>query len=156
MAAPAETTPADTMEAFESGQEGISLPRPPVFATSAEERRHRKEQVAGACRIFGRFGFGEGIAGHITARDPEDPDTFWVNPFGMAVRHVRASDLLRVDHTGRILHGSRPVDAAGTPTLIDEENARFTREQTGSPYAGWFSFQPLWDEIVRTDPDLFD
>jgi hypothetical protein len=39
---------------------------------------------------------------------------------------------------------------------VDPENARFTREQTGSPYAGWFSFQPLWDEIVRTDPDLFD
>ena len=29
-------------------------------------------------------------------------------------------------------------------------------EQTGTAYAGWFSFQPLWDEVVRTDPDLFD
>jgi len=114
MAAPADTTPADaTMTAFEPGQQGISLPRPPVFATSAEERRHRKEQVAGACRIFGRFGFGEGVAGHITARDPEDPDMFWVNPFGMSFRHVRASDLLLVDHTGRIHHGTRPVNRAG-------------------------------------------
>jgi hypothetical protein len=34
--------------------------------------------------------------------------------------------------------------------------ARYTREQTGFPLAGWFSFQPLWDEIVRTDPDLFE
>lgn len=22
--------------------------------------------------------------------------------------------------------------------------------------AGWLSFQPMWDEIIRTDPDLFD
>ena len=28
--------------------------------------------------------------------------------------------------------------------------------ETGTPYAGWFSYQPLWDEVVRTDPDLFD
>ena len=48
------------------------------------------------------------------------------------------------------------AEAAGTPTLIDHENAKFTAEQTGTPYMGWFSFQPLWDEVVRTDPDLFD
>ena len=36
------------------------------------------------------------------------------------------------------------------------QNAKFTAEQTGTPYAGWFAFQPLWDEVVRTDPDLFD
>ena len=39
---------------------------------------------------------------------------------------------------------------------IDHENAKFSAEQTGTAYAGWFSFQPLWDEVVRTDPDLFD
>ena len=48
------------------------------------------------------------------------------------------------------------AEAAGTPLLIDEENARFTQSQIGGPLAGWFSFQPLWDEIVRTDPDLFE
>jgi ribulose-5-phosphate 4-epimerase/fuculose-1-phosphate aldolase len=44
---------------------------PPTFATPAEERRHRKERMAAAFRLFARFGFDEGIAGHITARDPE-------------------------------------------------------------------------------------
>jgi ribulose-5-phosphate 4-epimerase/fuculose-1-phosphate aldolase len=48
------------------------------------------------------------------------------------------------------------AEAAGTPTQIDHGNAKFTAEQTGTPYMGWFAFQPLWDEIVRTDPDLFD
>ena len=48
------------------------------------------------------------------------------------------------------------AEAAGTPNLIDADDARYTRDQTASPLAGWLSFQPLWDDIVRTDPDLFD
>jgi hypothetical protein len=48
------------------------------------------------------------------------------------------------------------AEAAGTPKLVNADDARYTCEQTGYPLAGWFSFQPLWDDIVRTDPDLFD
>jgi ribulose-5-phosphate 4-epimerase/fuculose-1-phosphate aldolase len=48
------------------------------------------------------------------------------------------------------------AEAAGTPILIDDKGARYTRDATASPSAGWFSFQPLWSEIVRSDPDLFD
>jgi hypothetical protein len=48
------------------------------------------------------------------------------------------------------------AEAAGTPLLIDPEGARYTRDRSASHAAGWFSFQPLWDEIQRTDPDLFD
>ena len=46
--------------------------------------------------------------------------------------------------------------AAGEPQLIPHEDAVYTRENTASPIAGWLSFQPLWQEICRTDPDLFD
>ena len=42
----------------------------PTFASVEEERQHRKVRLAAAFRLFGRFGFSEGIAGHITARDP--------------------------------------------------------------------------------------
>jgi ribulose-5-phosphate 4-epimerase/fuculose-1-phosphate aldolase len=246
---------------------------PPTFATVEEERLHRKQRLAGALRIFGRLGFGEGVAGHITARDPELLDHFWVNPLGMSFRHARVSDLLLVGPTGEVVEGDRPVnraafvihaavhearpdvvsaahahsvygkawsalgrpldpitqdacafyedhvvvtegggrvvfdeegaaalarglgphkaaihrnhghftvgetvdeaawwfvtmertcqaqllaEAAGTPHLIDPDDASYTRHQTGSPYVGWLSFQPLWDEIVRTDPELFD
>ena len=55
----------------------------PKFDSVEEERLHRKQRLAAAYRLFGRFGFDEGIAGHITARDPERLDHFWVNPFGM-------------------------------------------------------------------------
>ena len=243
-------------------------------STSIEaERIERKTKLAAALRLFGRLGFGEGVAGHITARDPEFPDRFWVNPFGMSFRHVRVSDLILVDHHGNVVvgdatvnqaafvihaavHQARPdvvaaahahslygkalsslgrtldpitqdacaffedhvviteyggkivleqeagialaeglgshkaaihrnhglftvgtsvdeaawwfitmersaqaqliAEAAGTPHHIPADDARYTRERIGSSAAGWFSFQPLFDEISRSDPDLFD
>jgi ribulose-5-phosphate 4-epimerase/fuculose-1-phosphate aldolase len=77
-----------------------------------DERVHVKARLAGALRLFGRFGFSEGVAGHITARDPEYPDHFWVNPFGMNFRHIRSSDLILVNHRGEVVYGSQPVNRA--------------------------------------------
>ncbi len=37
-----------------------------------------------------------------------------------------------------------------------EEMARGLSRGLGSPEFGWLSFQPMWDELVETDPDLFD
>jgi len=48
------------------------------------------------------------------------------------------------------------ASAAGTPVLIDPEMARHTCGQVGTHLAGWFSFQPLFDRIVREQPDLLD
>jgi len=90
----------------------LRAPVPPTFATVEEERLHRKQKLAGALRLFGRFGFSEGVAGHITARDPELTDHFWVNPFAMSFRHVRVSDLILVSHTGEVVEGDRPVNPA--------------------------------------------
>jgi ribulose-5-phosphate 4-epimerase/fuculose-1-phosphate aldolase len=264
-----ETRPIDGIDLT---PEQTTLDLPPTFETVEEERLHRKQKLVGALRIFGRLGFGEGVAGHITVRDPEFPDHFWVNPFGLSFRHMRVSDLLLVNHKGEVVYGTKPVNraafvihsavhearpdivaaahshsvhgkafsslgipldpitqdscmfygdhtvisvqggvvfdveaakelashfptgkaaihqnhglftvgqtvdeavywfvtmerscqaqllamAAGTPKLISDDMARYTFEQTGFPLAGWFSFQPLWQEICRTDPDLFD
>ncbi|MFN5604107.1 MAG: class II aldolase/adducin family protein, partial [Actinomycetes bacterium] len=84
----------------------------PSFNTVEEERAYRKSRLAGALRIFGRMGFGEGVAGHITVRDPEKPDHFWVNPFGLSFRHMRVSDLLLVNHHGEVVVGDLPVNRA--------------------------------------------
>jgi ribulose-5-phosphate 4-epimerase/fuculose-1-phosphate aldolase len=267
------STTVGTIDGVELTPKEVRLAGPPKFATVDEERRHRKERLAGALRTFGRFGFGEGVAGHITVRDPEFGDHFWVNPFGMSFRHVSVSDLILVNHSGEVVYGSRPVNraafvihaaihqarpdvvaaahahspygksfsslgiplapltqdaciffddhvviseqggavvfeveagrelaskfpsgkaaihqnhglftvgqsvdeaafwfismerscqaqllamAAGDPIEIRNEYATYTAQQTGFPLAGWFSFQPLWQEICRTDPDLFD
>lgn len=88
------------------------LPQPPAFSTLGEERQHRKERLAAGFRLFAKFGFDEGVAGHITARDPEFTDTFWVNGFGMSFGQIKASDLIRVDHKGEVVEGDHPVNAA--------------------------------------------
>jgi hypothetical protein len=63
----------------------------------AAERRHRQERLAAAfrrsrARLRGR------LAGHITARDPELPDHFWVNPLGVHADQV--SDRCSVNARG--------------------------------------------------------
>jgi ribulose-5-phosphate 4-epimerase/fuculose-1-phosphate aldolase len=79
----------------------------------AEERLHRKQRLAAALRLFSRFGFDEGAGGHITARDPEHTEQFWINPFGMHFGHVRVSDLLLVDSGGTVVEGRGRVNPAG-------------------------------------------
>ena len=242
-------------------------------ANLAEERLRRKQKLAGALRIFGRLGFGEGVAGHITVRDPEFPDHFWVNPLALSFRHMKVSDLILVNHDGDVVYGKHSVNraayvlhaavhsarpdvvaaahahsvygkafsslgvpldpltqdscafyeqntviadhggavvfeleagrdfaqafgknraaihqnhghftvgtsvdeavfwfvcfercvqaqllamAAGTPKHIPHESAVYTRENAGSAQVGWIHFQPLWQEICRTDPELFE
>jgi ribulose-5-phosphate 4-epimerase/fuculose-1-phosphate aldolase len=87
-------------------------PQPPVFSSPAQERQHRKEKLAGSFRLFSRFGFDEGTAGHITARDPELTDHFWVNPFGQHFGQIRASDLVLVNHRGEVVEGEAAVNRA--------------------------------------------
>jgi ribulose-5-phosphate 4-epimerase/fuculose-1-phosphate aldolase len=244
----------------------------PQFSSPDDERRHMKQRMAAAFRLFDRFGFNEGVAGHLTGRDPEHPELFWVNPFGMSFGMIRARDLILVDHQGNVVEGDWPVntaafaihsqihaarpdvkaaahthspygrafstlgkplapitqdacafycdhavfddytgvvldveegkriahalagnkaailrnhglltvgqtvdeaawwfitmertchvqllaEAAGEPVVIDDEYAAVTQSQVGSPLAGWFSFQPLYDKIVADQPDLLD
>jgi ribulose-5-phosphate 4-epimerase/fuculose-1-phosphate aldolase len=90
----------------------FNIPRPPTFGTVEEERRYRKQRLAAAFRLFSRFGFDEGVAGHITARDPERRDHFWVNPFGMHFGQIRASDLILVNHRGEVVEGKHAVNVA--------------------------------------------
>ncbi|CAM5435482.1 class II aldolase/adducin family protein [Streptomyces abikoensis] len=250
----------------------LQFAMPPKHETAEEERRHRKERLAAALRLFGRFGFEEGVAGHITARDPEFTDHFWVNPFGMSFKHITVSDLILVNHEGKVvegrhhvnqaaftihsqIHRARPdvvaaahshstygralsalgellepitqdvcafyedhalfddytgvvvdeeegrriaaalgphkavvlrnhglltvgdtVDAAawwfitmerscqvqlvakaaGKPVLIDRASARHTRDQLGNDLAAWINYQPLYQQITRSEPELLD
>ena len=89
------------------------LPTPPVADSPEEDRLRRKRELAATFRLFGKFGFGEGAGGHVTARDPIHPHCFWVNPFGMPFEHIRVSDLLLVDENGRLVEGEGLVNLAG-------------------------------------------
>lgn len=76
------------------------------------EQLQRKQRLAAALRIFGKFGFDEGVAGHITVRDPIETDTFWVNPMGRSFKQVAVSDLIRVSHDGEIVEGEGLLNGA--------------------------------------------
>jgi ribulose-5-phosphate 4-epimerase/fuculose-1-phosphate aldolase len=92
--------------------EGIdSLLRPPA-ATAEEERQRRKEGVVAALRMLAHMGMNDGAAGHITARDPEHLDWFWVNPVIKSFAKVRVSDLLLVDDRGVVVEGNGPLNKA--------------------------------------------
>jgi ribulose-5-phosphate 4-epimerase/fuculose-1-phosphate aldolase len=88
------------------------FPAPPIFDSVEAERLHRKQRLAAGLRLFARFGFDEGIAGHVTARDPELTDHFWVNPYARHFGLMRVSDLVLVDHEGRVVEGDAVVNVA--------------------------------------------
>lgn len=98
---------------YQPSQRGLRFPRRPVFATAGEERLHRKQRLAAVCRVFARYGYEYGFAGHVTVRDPERLDCFWTNPFAMPFDQVRVSDLLLVDHEGTVVEGEWAVNRAG-------------------------------------------
>jgi ribulose-5-phosphate 4-epimerase/fuculose-1-phosphate aldolase len=248
-------------------------PEMPVYDDPAADRAARKTHLAGAFRVLGRLGFENGTAGHAAVRDPERPEWFWTNAFGMPFRRITADALLLVDEDGAVVegdgivnraayaihsrvHAARPdvnasvhmhptaglawaalgrelapitqdacafygdhslfddytgvvldleegkrlahalggnkavilsnhglltvgqtsvdeaawwfitmertcqaqllAEAAGTPVLIDPDQAQKTAGQVGPSMAGWRAFQPLYEWIVSVQPDLLD
>lgn len=131
----------------------INIPRPPTFATAEEERKHRKQRLAAAFRLFSKFGFDEGVAGHITARDPERRDHFWVNPFGMHFGQIRASDLILVNHRGDVVEGKYPVNGAAFAIHSQVHAARpdvVAAAHAHSMYGkAWASLGRLLDPITQ-------
>jgi len=77
------------------------------------QRIARKQRLAAAFRLFARFGLYEGSAGHISARDPERPDCYWLNPLEVHWAQMRASDLVLVRSDGTVSGGNATVNPAG-------------------------------------------
>src|ERR1700730_5709513 len=84
----------------------------PNGANVDEERLYRKQRLAAGFRLFGKFGFDEGVAGQIPAADPELTDHFWVIPFGLSFHHIRVSDLILVNDRGEVVEGTSSVNTA--------------------------------------------
>ncbi len=63
-------------------------------------------------RLLARLGLTTGVAGHISARDPQHPDRFWVNPLATPFSAMRVRDLVLVDAEGGVVNGDQVVNAA--------------------------------------------
>ncbi|KAG7827805.1 hypothetical protein KL920_004055 [Ogataea angusta] len=103
----------------ERGVHNISKGAPPPFPIPEFDDPYKKrewllEHMAGAFRVFARKGYTEGSSGHISVRDPVDPNTFWINPLGIHFGLLKAKDMVQVDEDGNIIGGNRvAINAAG-------------------------------------------
>lgn len=149
------------------GQSFKSLLRDgPAVLDIAAERLHRQQRLAATFRLFARAGFDQGLAGHVTARDPEFPHTFWVNPLGRHFGRIRVSDLIRVDETGAVIEGDQPVNRAAFAIHSAIHKARpdvVAAAHTHSTYGkAWASLGRLLDPLTQDsckfygDHTLFD
>ncbi|HEX3548689.1 MAG TPA: class II aldolase/adducin family protein [Mycobacterium sp.] len=74
----------------------------PHIADPVDLRAHRKRRLALAYRVFGAMGWGSLGDGHISARDPERPDCFWLGRYGVPFRYMTTDDLVLVRADGTV------------------------------------------------------
>ncbi len=93
--------------AWVSGGESTAGPlfHEPSFETVQELRAYRKQVLVTAYRLFGAFGWGSLGDGHITARDPEQPNAMWLIRHGVPFHRTTTSDLVLVGPDGRVDSG---------------------------------------------------
>lgn len=90
----------------------LKIRKYPTFSSLEEERVYRKQHLAAAYRVFAMRGFDEGVAGHISVRDPILEDHFWLNPLSTHFSQIRVSDLILVNEEGQVVEGEQPINAA--------------------------------------------
>lgn len=96
----------------------------PIFLTLEEHRLYRKQHLAAAFRVFADRGFDEGIAGHISVRDPILTDHFWLNPLSQHFATICVSDLILVNEDGDVVIGDEPINAAAFAIHSEIHKAR--------------------------------
>ncbi|MFV5993410.1 class II aldolase/adducin family protein [Streptomyces sp. NPDC056231] len=104
--------------------EQLQFAMPPVHESLGEERAHRKKRLAGALRLFGEYGYEDGVSGHLTARDPEFADCFWVNPFGAPFDGMSPEDLILANGDGQVVEGRHHVNQAAFAVHAQVHRAR--------------------------------
>jgi len=107
-----------------AAEDPANILQPPTHSDPAADRLYRKQRVAAGYRMLARFGLDEGIAGHITVRDPERAHYFWTAPFGSYFGQIRASDLILVDPDGIVVEGEGRLNRAAFAIHSEVHTAR--------------------------------
>ncbi|WP_287815722.1 class II aldolase/adducin family protein [Pseudomonas sp.] len=102
----------------------LALRQPVRHEDPLKERLHRKQRLAAAYRLFAQSGFEVGVAGHFTARDPVEPDHYWINPLGVPFSQISVSHLLRVDGDGQVVEGEGVLNTSALELHYDLQKAR--------------------------------
>ncbi|PGH37041.1 hypothetical protein GX50_00024 [[Emmonsia] crescens] len=106
-----------------TGQE-LHIRQYPKFNSLEEERLYRKQHLAAAFRVFADRGFDEGVAGHISVRDPVLTDHFWLNPLSQHFSQISVSDLILVNEDGDVVIGTEPINSAAFAIHSEIHKAR--------------------------------
>ncbi|OJD16015.1 hypothetical protein AJ78_03768 [Emergomyces pasteurianus Ep9510] len=106
-----------------TGQE-LNIRQYPNFSSLEEERLYRKQHLAAAFRVFADRGFDEGVAGHISVRDPILTDHFWLNPLSQHFSQISVSDLILVNEDGDVVIGTEPINSAAFAIHSEIHKAR--------------------------------
>jgi len=126
---------------------------PTVADNPADERLCRKRALIAAFHLFSKFGFDEGVAGHITARDPEHLDHFWVNPLGLSFGVLRLADLILVNDRGDVVEGDGVLNTAAFAIHSQVHSARpdvVAAAHSHSLYGkAWSSLGRLLDPLTQ-------
>lgn len=113
----------------------------PIHGTDAL-RAHRKTRLALAYRVFGALRWGHLGDGHISARDPELEDHFWLASFGVPFHEVTVDDLVLVAPDGTVVRGPGSINPAAFHIHRPIQEARpdiVSAAHTHTPYGTPFS-----------------
>jgi ribulose-5-phosphate 4-epimerase/fuculose-1-phosphate aldolase len=129
-------------------------------------RAHRKRRLALGYRIFGALRWGALGDGHISARDPERTDHFWLARYGAPFHSVTVDDLVLVGPQGNVVEGRGHINPAAYNIHWPVHEARpdiVSAAHTHTPYGTPFSalvekLRPITQESCAfyDDHELFD
>ncbi|MFT5444078.1 MAG: ribulose-5-phosphate 4-epimerase/fuculose-1-phosphate aldolase [Myxococcota bacterium] len=131
-----------------------------------EIRQERKIQVALGYRILAAQRWGDMGDGHISARDPEREDCFWMLRYGVSYHAAKVRDLVLVGPDGKLVEGDGIINMAAYyihhPILAarpDAVSATHVHTGWGTPFsAECRPIQPITQEscIFFEDHAIFD
>ena len=77
-------------------------PRNSLRGQVSEAEWETRVALAAGCRVAQHRGWNDSIRNHLTARVPDEPDKFLMNPVGLMWSEITASDFLKVDFDGNV------------------------------------------------------
>jgi ribulose-5-phosphate 4-epimerase/fuculose-1-phosphate aldolase len=138
----------------------------PQERTIDEIRARRKRDCALGYRLLAANRWGDAGDGHISARDPEQTDHFWMLRYGVSYHEATTDDLVLVAPDGSLAAGTGFVNVAGyyihypiLRTRPDAVSAVHVHTGWGTPFSAEARlFQPITQEscIFFEDHALFD
>ncbi len=133
----------------------------PSFDDPGEARLHRKRRLALAYRLFGAMHWGEQGDGHISARDPERTDCFWLLDYGVPFTEATVDALVLVGPDGSVVAGDGEINPTAYYIHMPIHDARpeivcaaHTHTSSGTPWsANAKPFRTICQEAVAFHDD---